>query len=254
MERSQRRLPEDGRAGITAAGSANAEKLTQIPLRDQVRERLESLIIDGTYAPGQHLVETELAARLGVSRGPIREALQELKLRGWVEMRPRQGSFVRRPSLEEVDQFFHVRTLLETEVASLAAGRLTPDAVDAMRWEIAAAKQAMEAGDERRLIEATTIFHGYIHRLAGNTVLQELIEQLDKRLRWYFAPLAMERPADAWHEHEELVAALAEGDRARAAALMRSHTEAIRESYHRAYESYSGGPAAATNEHRRSPT
>jgi DNA-binding GntR family transcriptional regulator len=231
---------------------ADDEKLTHAaPLRDRVRERLEQLIIDGTYPPGQHLVETELASRLGVSRGPIREALHELKLRGWVEMRPRQGSFVRRPPTEEVDQFFHVRTLLESEAASLAAGRLTPEILDAMRKEIAAAKAAMAAGDDRRLVEANAVFHGYIHRLAGNVVLQELIEQLDKRLRWYFAPFALERPMQAWQEHEQLVAALAENDRPRAVAIMRTHTEAIRQSYLRAHANHAAEQAAAERPRRR---
>jgi DNA-binding GntR family transcriptional regulator len=219
-------------AATSSAPAAPDDRLAhEPPLRERVRDRLEQLIIDGVFPPGEHLVETELAARLGVSRGPVREALYELSLRGWVDMRPRQGSFVHQPSTEEVDQFFHVRNLLEKEAASLACGHASPDVVKAMKQEIAAARKAMAAGDERALVHATAGFHGHIYRLAGNDVLHELIDQLDKRLRWYFAPLALERPAEAWAEHDDLVNAIVAGDRRRAASIMRRHTDATRRSF-----------------------
>ena len=68
------------------------------PLRQGVQEALRELIISRTLAPGQHLVESELADRLDVSRGPVREALQALHARGWVDMRPGRGAFVHEPT------------------------------------------------------------------------------------------------------------------------------------------------------------
>jgi DNA-binding GntR family transcriptional regulator len=221
------------------------ELAQQPPLRERARDRLERLIVSGVYQPGEHLVETTLAKQLGVSRGPVREALYMLQLQGWVDLRPRQGAFVHAPSIEEVDQFFQVRVLLETEVSSLVAGNVGPQDVDLLREQIAGARQALEAGDEAKLVEGNAAFHGYIHRLAGNPVLVELVETLDKRLRWYFAPVAMERAGEAWDEHEALVAALAEGDRARAVAITRSHNQRTRQAYVRHRRLHADGDPAA---------
>jgi DNA-binding GntR family transcriptional regulator len=216
----------------SAADALAIEELAQQPpLRERARDSLERLIVSGAYQPGEHLVETTLAKQLGVSRGPVREALYMLQLQGWVDLRPRQGAFVHAPSIEEVDQFFQVRVLLETEVSSRVAGNVEPQDVDLLREQIAGARQAVEDEDEAKLVEGNAAFHGYIHRLAGNPVLVELVETLDKRLRWYFAPVAMERARDAWDEHEALVGALAEGDRARAVAITRSHNERTRQAY-----------------------
>jgi DNA-binding GntR family transcriptional regulator len=215
----------------TATGAYDEKLLHQPPLRERVRVRLERMIIDGTFEPGAHLVETDLAQRLGVSRGPIREALYQLQLQGWVDLRPRQGAFVHQPSVEEVDQFFQVRALLESEISSLVAGQVTSADVDALRAMITAATGHIEEGNEAALVAANAEFHGYIHRLAGNPVLVDLVQVLDKRLRWYFSAVTMERAGEAWHEHTSLVDALAEGDRARAVALTRTHNERTRTAY-----------------------
>lgn len=217
----------------------------QPPLRERARDRLERLIVSGFYRPGEHLVETDLAKKLGVSRGPVREALHMLQLQGWVTLRPRQGAFVHDPSVVEVDQFFQVRMLLEAEVSSLVAGNVRPEHVDDLRAQIVRAREAIEAADEARLIAGNAAFHGYIHRLAGNPVLVELVETLEKRLRWYFAPVATERAPDAWDEHEALVAALAEGDRSRAVAITRNHIERTRQAYVRHRELLATGATSA---------
>jgi DNA-binding GntR family transcriptional regulator len=215
-----------------SVAESDGEKLLQHPpLRERVRDRLERLIVDGVYQPGEHLVETDLAQRLGVSRGPIREALYLLQLQGWVDLRPRQGAFVHQPSYEEVDQFFQVRALLEGETASLAAGKVSAEEVAGLREQIKAARVAIAKKDEGALIRANAEFHGSIHRLAGNPVLLELVSLLDKRLRWYFSPVSLERASSAWDEHELLLDALENGDRRRAVSLTRTHNNLTREAY-----------------------
>ena len=74
-----------------------------VPLRQSVYEALVELVIAGRLTPGQHLVETELARQLGVSRQPVREALHRLEAEGWVDLRPNQGAFVHVPTDKEVD-------------------------------------------------------------------------------------------------------------------------------------------------------
>jgi DNA-binding GntR family transcriptional regulator len=92
-----------------------------VPLRQSVYEALVELVVAGRLRPSQHLVETELARQLGVSRQPVREALHRLEAEGWVDLRPNQGAFVHVPTDEEVDQLLDVRELLEVETVRLAA-------------------------------------------------------------------------------------------------------------------------------------
>src|SRR3981081_3543629 len=83
------------------------------PLRQAVYDVLVEMIITRELQPGQHLVEHELAAQLGVSRQPVREALQRLQSEGWVEPRPTLVAFVHTPTDAEADQLLAVRTLLD---------------------------------------------------------------------------------------------------------------------------------------------
>jgi DNA-binding transcriptional regulator YhcF (GntR family) len=99
------------------------------PLRQAVYDAIVDLIVNGTLQRGQHLVENELAEYLGVSRQPVREALQRLQTDGWIDLRPAQGAFVHTPSEDEVDQLLAVRTVLETYSARLAAENATPEDV-----------------------------------------------------------------------------------------------------------------------------
>ena len=92
-----------------------------VPLRQSVYDALIDLIVGGDLPPGQHMVETDLARQLGVSRQPIREALHRMEAEGWVDLRPSQGAFVHVPTDSEVDELLDVRALLEAETARLAA-------------------------------------------------------------------------------------------------------------------------------------
>ena len=92
-----------------------------VPLRQSVYDALISLIVGGELPSGQHMVETDLARQLGVSRQPVREALHRMEAEGWVDLRPSQGAFVHVPTDTEVDELLDVRALLEAETARLAA-------------------------------------------------------------------------------------------------------------------------------------
>src|ERR1700716_971058 len=105
------------------------------PPRQAVYEAIVELIVHGTLQQGQHLVENELAEYLGVSRQPVREALQRLQTDGWVDLRPAQGAFVHSPTEEEADQLLGVRSVLETYSARLAAAHATPEDVNRL-WEL----------------------------------------------------------------------------------------------------------------------
>ncbi|MGW2347216.1 GntR family transcriptional regulator [Streptomyces sp. NPDC001661] len=202
------------------------------PLRERVYGALLELIITRTLPPGAHLVETELAAQLGVSRQPVREALQRLSTEGWVDLRPAQGAFVHEPTEDEADQLLTVRQLLETEAVRLAAGKADAVAVAALEELCEAGERAVAADDVEAAVALNAQLHGTVMELAANEVLAELAAQVDRRVRWYYTPVARQRGHQSWAEHRELIAALADRDEARAAEVMRAHTEHTRKSYH----------------------
>ncbi|MEU3985421.1 GntR family transcriptional regulator [Streptomyces sp. NPDC026672] len=190
------------------------------PMRDRVYDALLELISTRSLLPGQRLVETELASRLGVSRQPVREALQRLNTEGWVDLRPAQGAFVHEPTGEETDQLFVVRTLLETEAARLAA--TAPSSADLERLDelCTTGEAALAADDVDGVVMANAAFHAYVMELAGNAVLAELAARVERKVRRYYTPIAHE----AWTEHRELIAAFAARDEDRALHVMRAHT------------------------------
>jgi DNA-binding GntR family transcriptional regulator len=202
------------------------------PLRERVYEALLELITTRALQPGQHLVESELAGHLGVSRQPVREALQRLNTEGWVDLRPAQGAFVHEPTVEEADQLLTVRTLLEAEAARLAAAHTDSAGITALEELCAEGEKAVAAEDVDRAVALNAAFHAKVMELAGNTVLAALAAQVDRRVRWYYTPVARQRGRQSWREHRDLITAIAAGDEPRATQLMREHTEHTRRSYH----------------------
>jgi DNA-binding GntR family transcriptional regulator len=203
-----------------------------VPLRQSVYEALVELIVAGALRPGQHLVESELARQLGVSRQPVREALHRLEAEGWIDLRPSQGAFVHVPTDREVDQLLDVRELLEGATARLAARAATPGAVAALRATWDDGVKAVDSGDLAAAVAANNQFHAAVADLAGNAVLAQLTDIVGRRVRWYYRKVAPARGHESWAEHAELLAAIEAGDEDKAAALARLHTERTRTAYH----------------------
>ena len=202
-----------------------------VPLRESVHDAILDMIVEGELKAGQHLVEAELANRLGVSRQPVREALQLLNSDGWVDLRPAHGAFVHAPTPAEADQLLAVRGLLETESARLAAAHVSEDGIEELRDWWRQGTDALAADEVAALVEANAGLHAAVARFSGNAVLRDLVAQVDRRVRWYFRPVARDRGAQSWEEHAELIEAIAAGDGDRAAEVMRRHTEETRLTY-----------------------
>jgi DNA-binding GntR family transcriptional regulator len=216
--------------GVTPGSIRPVER--PVPLRQSVYEALVELIVAGALRPGQHLVESELARQLGVSRQPVREALHRLEAEGWIDLRPSQGAFVHVPTDKEVDQLLDVRELLEGATARLAARAATPQAVTALRATWDEGLKAVESGDVAATVTANNMFHAAVADLAGNAVLAQLTEIVGRRVRWYYRKVAPVRGHESWAEHAELVDAIEAGDEDQAAGLARVHTERTRNAYH----------------------
>lgn len=150
-------------------------------IRDGVYTHLRGLILEGELAPGEKLAEVELGARLGVSRTPVREAIQRLVQEGLLEASANRGVWVRRPSLEEAREAYQVRETLDALAAELAAQ--AHDAADAARLRAALDElEAASAQDHRVQTRLDLSFHRAITAAAHNRVLAELARDLEQRV------------------------------------------------------------------------
>jgi DNA-binding GntR family transcriptional regulator len=205
-----------------------------VPLRQSVYDALIDLIVGGELPPGQHLVETDIARQLGVSRQPIREALHRMEAEGWVDLRPSQGAFVHIPTDSEVDELLDVRALLEAETARLAARNAGSEQIAGLRAIWAEGEAAAGTGDLAVAVVANNEFHARVATLAGNSVLADLAGSVSRRVRWYYRLVAPARGHGSWSEHAELIDAIEAHDENRAQLLARGHTERTRSAYHQA--------------------
>jgi len=213
------------------------------PLRHRVLEALRELIVVRTLAPGQHLVESELAERLNVSRGPVREALQALATQGWVDLRPGRGAFVHEPTDKEAEDVFAVRTALESEAARLAASRIGADDLAELREICDRGRAAVAAGDVPTVVAENSALHHRVAQLAGVTLLYDYIDSLDQRVRWFYRPLVRRRGLASWDEHDDLIKALEAHDEEEAARVMRWHTSQTLLAYHKQSSQSASAPA-----------
>ncbi|MBB97396.1 MAG: GntR family transcriptional regulator [Rhodobacteraceae bacterium] len=195
----------------------------------QGREAYGKLIDDikaGRLKPGDRLTETDLAARLGLSRTPVREAIRQLESDGLVTHVPRVGAAVRKLDYREVSELYEMRAVLEGTAARFAA-RGTSDIELAELVSINDEMRAVQA-DVIALQEANRQFHNVLLQAARNRYLVRAVEAVYKTLL-ILGPSTMEeasRAADAIAEHDRVIAAVRARDEAAAETAMRAHIEA----------------------------
>ncbi|CAN3127204.1 GntR family transcriptional regulator [Mycobacterium sp. smrl_JER01] len=200
-------------------------------LRERVYATLEDLIVRRVLQPGERLLENELAAQLGVSRNPVREALTMLARTGWVDIHPRTGAYVHAPTPDEIDDFFDMRTLLESYAAERAATRVTSEQLDILEGIWCQGVAAVESADVQGIVSANSAFHDRISEWSGNGMLHSTLSVMKKRVRWYFSSVADIRGMASWDEHRRIIDALRARDGAHASTLMRAHTIATADMY-----------------------
>jgi DNA-binding GntR family transcriptional regulator len=196
-------------------------------LHEAVAERLRELIVEGVLAPGTHLNERVLCARLAVSRTPLREAFRTLAGEGIVELLPNRGAVVAALSREDVAHAFELMAALEALAGELAARRATATERAALR----ALHREMLAAHARRDLPAYYRLNSAIHRrlvaCARNPMLADTYARLNARLQALRFRSNLNR--DKWDaavaEHTEMIEALEAADGARLAAVLREHLD-----------------------------
>ncbi|TDE15862.1 GntR family transcriptional regulator [Jiangella asiatica] len=221
----------DARAGATRQlARGDVPVLQRASLREQVRQALEEFIVFGRLAPGEHLAEESLAELLGVSRQPVREALQSLSAAGFVDLRAGRGAFVHEPTAREAREVFHVRALLESDSCRLAAQNIDDDGARRLEVIYAEGHEASQRHDDpRRLIELNRTFHRTMTEIGGNRVSIALVADLERRAGWYLATIITNRAPSSWAEHREILDAVVARDADRARDLMLNHIDHSRD-------------------------
>ena len=189
----------------------------QPPRVEQARREIQRRIVHLEMAPGETFTEGDLAAALGMSKTPIREALSLLSMDGYVAVAPRIGYQVTPVTMRDVQDLFELRELLETEATAMAARRRLSDADVATLEKLA---ESRSADDLSAFLSDNTAFHTHIANCSGNSRLAQMVGQVllqHERLFRLTVQLS-ERSEEMVHEHHDLVAALAVGDEVAARA------------------------------------
>lgn len=203
---------------------------------EELRFQIADEITRGLLPPGTTLDESALAARFGVSRTPVREAIRELAASGLVHTRPHRGAVVARPSIERLRAMFDVMAELEALCAGLSALHMTPAERHGLVALHEGMSELMRLGDFAAYREANEAFHTSLYAGSHNGYLEEITRSTRLRLspfrRAQFRALG--RLALSHREHDRVVTAILRGDRDGAAAGMRDHISIV----HDAYEQY----------------
>jgi len=195
-----------------------------------VYDRLKGAIMTGTLRPLERISENKVAADFGLSRTPVREALQRLEVEGLIQVVPKRGSFVSRPTVEDILEIYQIRTPLEATCARVAAERIEEDQLALLERLVKTEQARDQARTTDRSLRAAAQFHAVIYACSRNqrmaNLLMEMQNQVHRvRVLW---PSTAARLTDTWVEHARIIDALRARDGAEAERLMIEHMDRAR--------------------------
>lgn len=210
-------------------------------LRDLAYRRIRDAILSGELSSESRINERTLAAAMGVSTTPVKDALRRLEAEGLTTTSPRRGTFVTAMVAEKQDELTQIRNALEGVAASLAARKLRPEQAALIEAALAKMRICTQAGEVSALIEANEQFHELVHQIAANRFLKRALHALrgsDQAVSRRVLADPEER-LRALAEHEAIAWAVLSKKPQRADQIMRGH---IRRSAFTARESKSRKP------------
>lgn len=201
---------------------------------DIIVHDLEELIFNGQFPHGSRLDEVKLAKRFGVSRTPLREALQKLSLSGLIELIPNRGAFVRQPKTVELIEMFEVMAEMEAICGRLAARRISDSALQALTDTNNKCQIAVNTADIDAYYVGNEQFHKIIYQQSKNAFLEQETLKLYKRLKPFRRQQLRLRGRleQSMAEHNAILQALKNGDAETTASLLRSHVAVQSEKFH----------------------
>jgi DNA-binding GntR family transcriptional regulator len=200
--------------------------MSKLLLKDQAYDAIKARILDGEFATGAFLSERTLAERLGMSKTPIRTALERLELERFVTISPQQGIVVRELSLQEIRDHYDIRLALESFVVRRLAGRLTTPQIEALESNIETMRRLVDRGHRADAMYTDADFHQLLCTFLNNQEISRVMRHQREKLYRVILQLQERNPERLQHtlsEHTAIVSAMKQGDGERAAAEMQRH-------------------------------
>ena len=205
------------------------EKILPAQLERRVYERVRDEIVSGALRPGEQLVEARIAADLGVSKTPVREALIRLQRDGLVEIEPYRGARVLEPSATDIREILELRLLIECQIARDLAAHRPAGVLKALESSVAESRTALAAGNTPLVLDSLTAFSDILAEACGNSRMLKLLVDL-RSVLLVIGKTSLRAPgreARSIAEHEAIVAAIRAGDTDAAAAATAQHIHSI---------------------------
>lgn len=179
-----------------------------------VADHIRTMILSRELLPGERLVQSDLAERLGVSRTPIREALQKLASEGLVTLSPYKGAHVAKLSLSHLEEIYHVRIAVESQLSYLAAQQIAAEELEQLRALVGQMKAQLNAGELGNLLELNRQINMILFSAADSAFLYDLAVEYMNLANLYRQMhfTTTERSQKIVNDHEELLALLEKGD------------------------------------------
>lgn len=210
--------------------------------RQKAYDFLVDQIASMVYKAGDKLNERDIAELLGISRTPVREAMQLLAAEGWVSVLPRSGTVVNGLSLQRIEEVFQIRLSLETLSASLLTGAATPAMLEALR-ELVRRQHEAAHRDSREFVRLDREFHNTIAAFSGNALLSDILTKINSPLVRIGLQSVCDRKRYGWsmREHDAIIDAIADGHKRNAIRTMYRHIERTRLNLHKQLSKSSSG-------------
>lgn len=214
-------------------------------LRQEIRNYIQSQIVNGIYQAGDRIVETQLARELNVSQAPVREAILELASMGLLEERPYSGTFVRRLTAEDIGDIYNTRAFIEEYAARQAAKRATEKQLNQMENLL---QQMETANNYRTFTQLDIAFHMLIVDAADSPALKRTWNYLLLG-EWTSLSVAVTQSTltDLVRQHRNIYNYLCQREDHRAGAYMFLHIKNFGEELTRYYQEWSADPSGLMN-------
>lgn len=187
---------------------------------------IKEYILEGRLDESSRLTEEFLSTQLGISKSPIREALNRLETEGLIHIEPRKGAYLRRLSVEEVGDLYDLREALETHV--VRTSRLSPAVLEELHQSLKRQRAFLKADDRAHYIEEDVHFHAELAQTTGNAHLSAVLENIQNQI-WLSRRNTYDLSSStAPGYHERIVEALEADDRGKAESAMRDHIQHVK--------------------------
>jgi DNA-binding GntR family transcriptional regulator len=198
--------------------------------RERAYQKIREAITYGQLKPGERLVEINLCELFKIGRTPIREALRQLQMEGYIEVLPNKGAVVKKVTVEELEWVYCVLSAVEAYAAELSTKKATESEMRVLLDIHEGLNKAMEEENYEAWFNGNNLFHDYIHRFSGNPILSDEITRLRNRCyRNRRFTISLQQTILSYiNEHKLILDAMIQGDSEKAAVAMRAHLDNAR--------------------------